>query len=185
VNTLRERWSRRVETLVCPEDLAEWLVAAGVAETPLRVKPALLQEARRLREAIDDAVVAQLAGEPVPAAALKTIDGWLADAALPRHLRIDEHGAPVLGPAAPGDPARHALARVALDAAEVLGTAERDRLRICASASCSARFYDRSPAGKRRWCSMRSCGNAAKARRHRERQRAAAVAAATAAAPAG
>jgi predicted RNA-binding Zn ribbon-like protein len=59
---------------------------------------------------------------------------------------------------------------VALDAARMLGTpAERARIRICASDTCSARFYDRSPAGRRRWCSMQGCGNVAKARRHRAR----------------
>jgi predicted RNA-binding Zn ribbon-like protein len=52
--------------------------------------------------------------------------------------------------------------------------AERARVRVCASETCSARFYDRSPAGKRRWCSMRTCGNEAKARRHRARARGAA-----------
>src|SRR3954453_7398448 len=30
VNTLRERWRRRVETLVTPGDLERWLVEAGV-----------------------------------------------------------------------------------------------------------------------------------------------------------
>jgi len=59
---------------------------------------------------------------------------------------------------------------VALDAARMLGLPEeRARVRICASETCSARFYDRSPAGRRRWCSMALCGNAAKARRHRAR----------------
>jgi predicted RNA-binding Zn ribbon-like protein len=53
----------------------------------------------------------------------------------------------------------------------MLGTDERGRLRICASETCSARFFDRSPAGQRRWCSMRTCGNEAKARRHRARLR--------------
>jgi predicted RNA-binding Zn ribbon-like protein len=63
-----------------------------------------------------------------------------------------------------------ALATVALDAARMLGTpGERARLRVCASPTCSARFYDRSPAGRRRWCSMTGCGNQAKARRHRAR----------------
>jgi predicted RNA-binding Zn ribbon-like protein len=47
--------------------------------------------------------------------------------------------------------------------------AERARVRICASETCSARFYDRSPAARRRWCSMATCGNQAKARRYRER----------------
>jgi predicted RNA-binding Zn ribbon-like protein len=53
---------------------------------------------------------------------------------------------------------------------------QRARVRICASETCSARFYDRSPAGVRRWCSMSLCGNVAKARRHRSRRRAEAVA---------
>jgi predicted RNA-binding Zn ribbon-like protein len=79
---------------------------------------------------------------------------------------------PVLGERASGDAARRALAMVALDAARMLGTpAERERVRICASDTCSARFYDRSPAGGRRWCSMRRCGNVAKAQRFRARNR--------------
>ena len=38
---------------------------------------------------------------------------------------------------------------VALDAARMLGAAEeRARIRICGSETCSARFYDRSPAAR-------------------------------------
>ena len=63
-----------------------------------------------------------------------------------------------------------ALGMVAYDAARMLGIpAERERVRICASDTCSARFYDRSPAGARRWCSMAGCGNQNKARRYRSR----------------
>ena len=59
-----------------------------------------------------------------------------------------------------------------LDAARMLGIEEQARrVRICASETCSARFYDRSPAAQRRWCSMALCGNEAKARRHRARAR--------------
>ena len=123
VNTLRERWRRRVETLVTPDDLGLWLVHAGT-------RPRLA---------------------PGP------------------------DGAPVLGERRAADSPRRAVAAIALDAAEMLGRAdERVRVRVCASDTCSARFYDRSPAGRRRWCSMRSCGNEAKARRHRERARGAA-----------
>jgi predicted RNA-binding Zn ribbon-like protein len=78
----------------------------------------------------------------------------------------------VLGERAEADTPKSALGLVALDAARMLGSAEeRARIRICAAPDCSARFYDRSPAGRRRWCSMRTCGNAAKARRHRARLR--------------
>ena len=34
VNTLRERWRRRVETLVSPGDLAAWLARAGLTSEP-------------------------------------------------------------------------------------------------------------------------------------------------------
>ena len=79
---------------------------------------------------------------------------------------------PLLGERAPADAVRRALGAVALDAAHMLGTREEAaRIRVCASETCSARFYDRSPAGRRRWCSMALCGNEAKARRHRERSR--------------
>ena len=87
-------------------------------------------------------------------------------------LVLDDEGAR-LGERAPADSPRRALGMVALDAAFMLGTpAERGRIRICAAEHCSARFFDRSPAGRRRWCDMRRCGNVAKARRHRERERA-------------
>jgi hypothetical protein len=72
------------------------------------------------------------------------------------------------------DPAAHGLGLIARDAARMLTPAEAGRIRICGSDTCSARFYDRSPAGRRRWCSMRGCGNEAKARRHRARRKAAA-----------
>ena len=173
VNTLRERWHRRVETLVTPGDLGLWLVRAQLAPSPPRVTRALLQETRDLREAIDLCMEAAIAGCAAPRAAVREIDAWLAEAAPPPHLAIAETGAIVLGERRTADPARRAVAAIALDAARMLGTpAQAARVRICASPTCSARFYDRSPAGRRRWCSMALCGNEAKARRHRERHRA-------------
>lgn len=43
------------------------------------------------------------------------------------------------------------------------------RLRGCAGEHCGWLFVDRSRNGTRRWCSMRDCGNRAKARRHYRR----------------
>ena len=176
VNTLRERWRRRVETLVTPADLGLWLVRSHLLDEPRRVAPARLREARELREAIDACVQAALARDAAPLAAVTVIDGWLAHAGPRAQLAVAQDGTPVLGELAPADPVRRALGAVALDAARMLGTpAEAARIRICASQTCSARFYDRSPAGRRRWCSMALCGNEAKARRHRERSRGAAA----------
>jgi predicted RNA-binding Zn ribbon-like protein len=170
VNTRRERWWRDVETLVTPDDLSEWVVRAGLLADAPPVDAALLAAARDLREAIDAAALAL--GEPdgPPDEALAVIDSWLAEASVPDRLRAGEQKRPVLAPGTPAHPGRHALGLLARDAAEMLGTEQRDRVRVCASETCSARFYDRSRGGRRRWCSMQACGNVAKARRHRARQ---------------
>jgi predicted RNA-binding Zn ribbon-like protein len=172
VNTMRERWRRRVETLVTPADLGLWLVRAQLVPAPPRVTRTVLGEARELREAIDLCVQAAVVAAPAPASAIRQIDGWLAHAGPRPQLLVGHDGAVALGERPAADSARRALATVALDAARMLGTpGQAGRIRICASETCSARFYDRSPAARRRWCSMALCGNEAKARRHRERQK--------------
>jgi predicted RNA-binding Zn ribbon-like protein len=174
VNTLRERWWRNVETLVTPDDLARWLERAELLPpgSGLRPSVALLRRARELRESIDAAVVAAARDEAIEPRALQTIDSWLPAAVTYSTLVLGRDGTPLLAASAPADPLEHALGLVALDAARMLGTPEqRVRARICASDTCSARFYDRSPTAGRLWCSMRACGNVAKARRHRERVR--------------
>ena len=54
---------------------------------------------------------------------------------------------------------------------EVLPAPEK-RLRICQGPDCAWTFIDRSKAGRRRWCDMAVCGNAAKSRRYYARARA-------------
>lgn len=172
VNTLRERWRRRVECLVTPGDLSRWLVEAGLLPALAPVPRVVLAEARELREAIDRCVQAAVAGGSAPRDAVTLIDDWLVHAG-PRPQLVLADGRPSLGERAPADSPRRALGTIALDAATMLGESEqRERVRICASGTCSARFFDRSPAGRRRWCSMRACGNAEKARRHRRRVKA-------------
>jgi predicted RNA-binding Zn ribbon-like protein len=177
VNTRRERWRRGVETLVTPEDLATWLVRAGVMETEMSSPPGavsrkVLAQAVDLREAIDTLLVGAIDGTPVASTeAITLIDDWLVFAGVRPQLVAGDDGAPLLTERAAADSPRRALGTIALDAATMLGTDQRSRIRICASDTCSGRFFDRSPAGRRRWCSMRTCGNEAKARRHRLRQR--------------
>jgi predicted RNA-binding Zn ribbon-like protein len=170
VNTRRERWRRDVECLCSREDLAAWLVQAGLLAAPMAVPARVLAEARELREAIDAGVRAAVAGVAPDPAALALVDDWLTHAGARPLLGPGADGLPRLGERAASDSPRRALGMVALDAAQALGiAAERDRLRICESDSCSSRFFDRSPAARRRWCAMALCGNVAKARRHRAR----------------
>jgi predicted RNA-binding Zn ribbon-like protein len=43
-----------------------------------------------------------------------------------------------------------------------------ERIRRCAHPNCVLYFYDTSKNGTRRWCSMRTCGNRAKAQRFQQ-----------------
>ena len=179
VNTQRERWRRNVECLTSDRDAAAWLVAAQLMPEPGAAPRGLARDARELREAIDAGVRAALAGEPMNADAVRLINEWLVLVESCPALVRGSDGVPVLGERRTSDSPRRALGLVALDAARMLGTAEeRARIRICGSETCSARFFDRSPAGRRRWCSMQACGNVEKARRHRAAARPAKVPAA-------
>jgi predicted RNA-binding Zn ribbon-like protein len=63
------------------------------------------------------------------------------------------------------------LCAVALSAAELLTSDRVDRVRECASETCSWLFLDGSRNRRRKWCDMASCGNRAKARRYYARHR--------------
>ena len=137
VNTLRERWRRRVETLVTPADLSLWVVEAGLLAERHRATRALLADARDLREAIDAGLRAAVGGSRTPARRGRrgSTRGWRTRARGPS-LALGRDGAPVLGDARrAASPVAEALAAVALDAARMLGTpGERARLRVCAVA---------------------------------------------------
>jgi predicted RNA-binding Zn ribbon-like protein len=173
VNTRRNREAGRAdevaEYLRGPEDFTAWLSAAGLC--PAGVSPALDEAtfagALALREAISALVTATVVGDSAPAAAVRCVNTWLALRPQRPVLHL-EAGVPVLGPAPAARTPRGVLAMIAADAAELLGTDLRERLRICPGPGCRGRFLDDSPAGRRRWCSMAVCGNRNKAAMHRQ-----------------
>ena len=120
-----------------------------------------------MREAIDAAVTATVSAVSVPDRAVRCVNEWIAAEPQRPALRL-EAGVPVLSVPRAGRTPRGALALIAADAAELLGTGLRDRLRICPGPGCRGRFLDDSPAARRRWCSMAVCGNRSKAAAHRQ-----------------
>lgn len=69
-------------------------------------------------------------------------------------------------------PGTSAAARAVL-AWDALRISSPGRLRACANAECRLFLIDRSKPNNARWCSMASCGNRMKARRHYQRTRSA------------
>jgi predicted RNA-binding Zn ribbon-like protein len=167
-------------------ELLAWARQAGVLDAAqarrllaeARRRPAdaeeVLREARALREAFFR-VFAAAAGRRDPQAAdvariSSSVGGALA------HRCVDRAGG---GFALGWEDAATALDaplwRVLASAAELLTSrAELDRVRVCGlheTHECSWLFMDTTKGRTRRWCSMESCGNRAKARRHYARTR--------------
>ena len=58
------------------------------------------------------------------------------------------------------------LSLIAISALSILSdTREMDRVKTCPGADCGWKFIDETKNGRRKWCSMKLCGNRAKASR--------------------
>jgi predicted RNA-binding Zn ribbon-like protein len=129
-----------------------------------------LAKAKRLREALFE-IGRDLAKRraPQPEALERLRDHWLAGAEA--HVFAVERGrlTAVLDPEADGLDLVASLVAWRF-AAQVL-THAAGRLKICDGPNCAWLFLDTSKAGRRRWCDMADCGNAAKSRRHYARGR--------------
>ncbi|OLB77768.1 MAG: hypothetical protein AUI14_15195 [Actinobacteria bacterium 13_2_20CM_2_71_6] len=172
VNTYRDRKTGGWELLRTPADFTAWLRAAGLTTTHAEVSTTRLRDARQLREAVNRCVDAVRAGQVCRKLDLDLVNRWSGrHQPLRAALRQGRAGVPERVVHPPRDPAGAALAEVAADAVDLLGTDDRALLRVCASDTCGLRFLDRSAAGSRQWCAMTRCGNRAKARAHRARSR--------------
>src|SRR5882757_5977193 len=148
--TLRARLSLSPrELLNTPDDLARWLVSAGMAGSKPRTSAKDLATARVLREAIY-----VLAGKPSRAkgeAARETLNRIAADTAAAPQLQTN--GTMRLE----GD-AGALLVTLAREAVQLFGTDAAKLIRQCESSNCTLYFVDNSRRGNRRWCSMSGCG---------------------------
>lgn len=119
--------------------------------------------ARTLRESLRATLLAH-AGHP-PHREVAPLGALLAEA--PLLVTVDAaDGSATLAPA--DDRSLHA--RVAAAVAEALVAGTWIRLKACEAADCHWAYYDRSPAGRGRWCSMQVCGARAKMRRYRAKE---------------
>ncbi|WP_406304706.1 CGNR zinc finger domain-containing protein [Streptomyces sp. NBC_00885] len=148
-----------VETGTDSLDTEDGRAAFGLAEQDV-------PHARELREALRAACLAHAGhrSDRSPAA----LDELLAGA--PLYVTVAEDGTAALRPADPDT--------LASRIAEALAAASADgtwaRLKACEAEDCRWVYYDRSPGGRRRWCSMSVCGARAKMRTYRARGKASA-----------
>ncbi|MEU9893137.1 CGNR zinc finger domain-containing protein [Streptomyces phaeochromogenes] len=160
LDLLNTRWMHdgvAQDLLTDTEGLAVWLAANTLDFT---ADEAALRHALTARDALRAAVDGSLAESA------GRVDAVLAHGRIRATLTAEGPGeAPEFR-----DPSWGPAWLAARDYLELLDTAP-DRIRHCAHESCVLHFFDTSRNGTRRWCSMASCGNRAKASRHYARTR--------------
>lgn len=146
-----------IETGADSLDTTDGRAPFGLAERDLAA-------ARELREALRAACLAH-AGHRAPGRSPSALDRILAEA--PLLVTVTEEGTATLRPAIPDTLTSRIAEAIATAAAEGTWT----RLKACEAEDCHWAYYDRSPAGRSRWCSMSVCGARAKMRAYRARSR--------------
>ena len=161
-NTVNCRPRPTRDDLTSGAGLLRWAAAAGLPleATDVDVEAAL-PALRALREAVYELFSAIADGDDPPAEAMRAIATTYAGAL--SHALWERAGARVVPTWTSASP--QALAwRVSASALDVLRDGPLDRVGRCPS--CRWLFLDTSRNGRRRWCSMDTCGSRAKSARY-------------------
>ncbi|MDB1087176.1 CGNR zinc finger domain-containing protein [Streptomyces sp. ACA25] len=150
------------DALAGPDGPAEFSRTHG-----LKLGPADVAEVRELREALRAVCLAH-AGATLPEERAGELERLFGTAALV--VSFDDAGRASLRPAVEATGVRGLLGRVAVAVAVAEAEGTWQRLKACETHDCLWAYYDRSPAGRRRWCSMQVCGSRAKMRTYRRKK---------------
>ena len=180
VNTL-DLWPVSHDHLDSPDTALDWLVDHDLMHRDARAHvlthyskaPAaatqLLNRLRRVRQALRGVFEASASQQPPDPADLDEINRALRTHYI--YELVPAKDGVSLEHRHQGDPVDGAIARLAESIARELIRGDTTRLRVCENPQCRWVFKDTSRTGRRKWCSMRSCGNRAKVARHRARRK--------------
>ncbi|NEC49196.1 CGNR zinc finger domain-containing protein [Actinospica acidiphila] len=170
VATVGRRPVGPVERMGDAERLAAWCRGVGLTPAPGYEPEALLRSLHALRDAAYDIASSLLDGHRPSPASVELVNGLAACEPPAARLELTAGGVrPAPGSGMLTEDAL--LSVVARDLIELVADPSRgERLTSCASEVCRM-LYLNPPSGRaRQWCSMRRCGNNAKAAAHRRRR---------------
>ncbi|RKT08527.1 putative RNA-binding Zn ribbon-like protein [Streptomyces sp. 3211.6] len=184
VNTVTARDAEPLDWLDGYPRLLEWAALTGhfaaadltellrLAESEPGSAEQALDRIRELREALHDLITALIHPDgPVPAEAVDQVgDHWKRAVASAR-LTVSGN-LPQLQAGIGASGLEYLHHELALQAFDMLRSLPLDRTRVCPGLRCGWMFIDSSRGGRRRWCSMATCGSSAKGRTHYRRKRA-------------
>jgi predicted RNA-binding Zn ribbon-like protein len=156
------------DLLKTPSDVLTWCESVGLFDSAPALDDAaadgLTDQVRSVREQAWGVFDAVSRGQPVPTVSLGVLLERSGAGVRSGHLRrID---ADLDHVAADWDVPGAIATALSLLAVHALFTLPADRVRACGR--CGWLFLDSSRGGRRRWCSMSTCGNREKASRHRQ-----------------
>ncbi|MFC8716628.1 CGNR zinc finger domain-containing protein [Kitasatospora sp. NPDC057198] len=161
-----------VERLGTPDRLDAWLRGTGVlpADEPLDLDAGALPRFHALRALVHRVVHAELTGGGATEDDLAALNRTAAPGPLAlRLVRTPDgerlHHRPAAPPTLPA-----LLGAVAHDAVHLLGSPDRDLLRVCEGPTCDLVYVDTSRGRRRRWCSATACANRHYVAAHRARR---------------
>jgi predicted RNA-binding Zn ribbon-like protein len=185
INTLDDRSTQPKELLNSYLDLVRFVEDTGILTLAQAnhfversslipdVAAATLRSAIEMREAMFGVFSAIANKQPVPKLALAQLNRCIQYAA--EHARLVQTNGSftwefdgLTSPERCFDPVLWPIAR---SAAELLASDQLQYVRACSSKTCQWLFLDTSKNHRRQWCSMKQCGNRAKARRFYFRQK--------------
>jgi predicted RNA-binding Zn ribbon-like protein len=156
------------DLLVDPRSARRWLHSCGLLDRSAKLDFPQLGWICNLREAIR-ALLQENAGHPGPTRAQERLLATVADRAAMRltitrgtqRLSIEPDSA---------DPLDTMIVRLLLIVRDAQHDGSWSRLKTCSNPDCRWAYYDRSHAGKGKWCDMSGCGNRMKNRALRARR---------------
>jgi predicted RNA-binding Zn ribbon-like protein len=161
-NTVNVRSAPDRDWLSTAAGLQVWATSAGYPVTPDDGPDASLERMRTVRDAVYRIFSPIAHGEPSDTAALRVVTATHAEGVQRGHL---ERANGVYTWSWPSPRTRVVLLwEVAASTVELLGQGPLNRIGECPS--CGWAFLDTSKNGRRRWCSMATCGSRDKAQRY-------------------
>lgn len=170
VNTELVRRGIRHDLLIHPEDLTAWLEALNMKESLPSLQHAsseitkeALNKVKEFRIDVRNMYERLAEGQEVTRSWIRLMEACIANAPLSYHF-LDGR----LVPVPLGSAIDTILSLVALDALRLLEAGELAYLHRCSNPECVLLYIDRS--GRRKWCSMKICGNRIKVARNQAKK---------------
>jgi predicted RNA-binding Zn ribbon-like protein len=166
INTEMMSRGELVELLPDNAALVQWADEAGF-KLKNGLNPADLPNVLAFRQALKNIYLAKIDNRSVPNKALAMLNQQLENYVSPQILQFNKHdGTYQLVSAKSTLTIPDLLGVLANEAAKLLSSPQVDLLKHCSNSECILTFIDNSRGQKRRWCSMETCGNRAKAATH-------------------